>query len=232
LSPFEGGAAPRRPRLEFDHVQIAVHDLDEAANRFARDYGLLAVAGGRHPGRGTGNAIVPLGGSYLELIAVVDDAEAERHPTSVRVRRALETGRTFAGWAARTEDLGATLANLRASGFDVPEGNLVEGRRQRPDGTELSWRSAELVPGGVFTPLPFLIEWQVPAALFPGAGGGNHPSGARGVLSTRLSDPEPDEAFTRVRQLLADDLQCAVQQGLPGVAEIVVDAPAGPLTLR
>jgi hypothetical protein len=138
----------------------------------------------------------------------------------------------FAAWAARTDDLQATLANLRARGFDFPESNLVEGRRRRPDGTELAWRSIELVPGGEFSPLPFLIEWQVSPELFPGADGGTHPSGARGVLATRLSDPEPGHALTRLRQLLTDDFRYTVQRGQRGVAEIVVDAATGPLTLR
>src|SRR5437588_4680677 len=86
-----GGAEGRRPRLQFDHVQVAVGGLDAAAEHFASRYGLMALQGGHHPGRGTGNMIVPLGRSYLELIAVVEESEAESFPTSRRVRRALDS---------------------------------------------------------------------------------------------------------------------------------------------
>jgi hypothetical protein len=62
--------------IELDHVLIAVTDLAEAGNAFAARFGLVSLEGGRHPGWGTANRIVPLGSSYLELIAVVDESEA------------------------------------------------------------------------------------------------------------------------------------------------------------
>jgi hypothetical protein len=203
-----------------------------AIDRFTRDYRLVATAGGRHPGRGTGNAIVPLGDSYLELIAVLDDAEAQRHPTSRRVGRALQTGRTFAAWAARTGDLGRSLTHLGHLGFVLPESHGVEGRRRRPDGVELAWRSAELVSDGEFSPLPFLIEWRVPLDQFPGSLQTIHPSGARGVLSLRVSDPDPDQAMARLGQILGQDFEYTVERGQPGLTEVVLETPAGPLTIR
>ena len=58
--------------LELDHVLIAVDVLDEAGRWIEERHGLTSIQGGRHTGWGTANRIVPLGGSYLELIAVVD----------------------------------------------------------------------------------------------------------------------------------------------------------------
>src|SRR2546423_7961161 len=138
-----GGGAGRRPRLQFDHVQVAVASLDVAAEQFASRYGLLASPGGRHPGRGTANMIVPLGQSYVELIAVVDDSEALPIPTSARVRRAVESGRTFAAWAVRTDDLEETRAAAAALGLRLTSSATVHGRRRRPAGHELAWRSAQ-----------------------------------------------------------------------------------------
>jgi len=227
-----GGAAGRRPRLQFDHVQVAVESLDVAAKDFASRYGLLASPGGRHPGRGTANMIVPLGESYVELIAVVDDSEARSIPTSTRVRRAVESDRTFAAWAVRTDDLEQTRAEAVAEGLRLPSSETVNGLRRRPDGQELAWRSAELVPNGEFSSMPFLIEWQLSPELFPGAAPVAHPSGARGVLSVVLSDPAPQAALSNLRRLLADELDYRVEQGPPGVLEIVLDTPAGPLRLR
>lgn len=209
---------------------MAVADLEEAAVRFTREHGLVALPGGRHPGRGTGNLIVPLGDSYLELIAVVDRDEAEAFPSSLRVAHAVESGRTFAGWAARTTDLAATRRSLLERGLELP--HPAPGSRRRPDGVQLAWRVQELVSEGQFSPLPFLIEWQVPAELFPGAASARHPSGARGVLSLRLADPDPTTAEERLRLVLGEDLDYAVEEGAPGLVEITLDTPAGPLTLR
>jgi hypothetical protein len=58
--------------MEFDHVLIPVADLSGAVTEFERRYGVMSVEGGRHTGWGTANRIVPLGDSYLELVAVVD----------------------------------------------------------------------------------------------------------------------------------------------------------------
>jgi hypothetical protein len=60
--------------MRIDHVILATPDLDATATRLAAEHGLEAVGGGRHEGMGTHNLIVPLGGGYLELLAVADPA--------------------------------------------------------------------------------------------------------------------------------------------------------------
>ena len=67
-------------RLDIDHVLIAVPDLSAAAPSFTARYGLASTEGGHHPAWGTANRIVPLGTSYLELVAVVDEAKAQASP--------------------------------------------------------------------------------------------------------------------------------------------------------
>src|SRR5262245_13448232 len=63
-------------QMELDHVLIAVTDLEEAARGFESRYGLASVDGGRHRDFGTANRIIPLGSTYLELVAVVDPGAA------------------------------------------------------------------------------------------------------------------------------------------------------------
>src|SRR3954449_12439249 len=63
-------------RVRIDHVIWATADLDAAAARLERDHGLRAAGGGVHDGMGTHNRILPLGGGYLELLAVRDPEEA------------------------------------------------------------------------------------------------------------------------------------------------------------
>ena len=55
-------------------------DLQAAAREIEARYGLTSVEGGRHPGWGTAKRIVPLGEIYLELVTVIDEAEAAQSP--------------------------------------------------------------------------------------------------------------------------------------------------------
>ena len=105
--------------LRVDHVVYAVADLDAAAVRVRQAYGLDSVPGGRHERWGTANRIVPLGDQYLELVAVVDPAEAG---TSGFGHHVLERAAGGGGWltfAVATDDLAAIASRL---GLEVDAG--------------------------------------------------------------------------------------------------------------
>jgi len=222
---------PERPRVEIDHVLIAVPDLTEGARRMESTYGLRAVEGGRHPGVGTGNMIVPLGASYLELIAVVDPSEASE--TAARIARTLEEGRMFVTWAARTDRLAELRAQLRNSGIELGEPH--DGARTRPDGVTLRWRTLTLAPPDEAGVLPFLIEWRVPPEQHPAATPVAHPSGARSIRRLRLGDPNPAEAARRLERLLGREIAAVATveaAETPGVLAVEVDTPAGTVVIR
>src|SRR6478672_8078845 len=121
-----------RTVLAIDHVILPVRDLGLEAAELEARYGLASVEGGRHPGWGTANRIVPLGDSYLELIAVVDPAEADRSTFGRWVGGAAR-GLPL-GWAVCTDRIGDEAARL---GLEI-----VAGARDRSDGTRLSWKLA------------------------------------------------------------------------------------------
>ena len=111
--------------MRIDHVIYATQDLDAAAARLESEHGLVADGGGRHAGIGTENRIVPLGGGYLELIAVVDYAEAQRSALGHQLaERIAERREGLMGWVVAVEDVighagrtGAELSTIERSGL-------------------------------------------------------------------------------------------------------------------
>jgi hypothetical protein len=129
-----------------DHVIYATADLDAAARRVESQLGLSSVAGGRHDGHGTHNRIVPLGGGYLELMAVADPEEAAGSPIGGALQaRLADRGDGLFAWC-----VGVTSADAVAERLDLPVTTIArEGLTARLVGV------AEALPNPV---LPFFIE--------------------------------------------------------------------------
>lgn len=161
-------------RARFDHLVVAVEDLDEAAARW-RAAGLDAERGGAHP-VGTENVLVRgPGPAYVELIAAGSD---ESNPWLDRVRSA----RGPISWAVAVDDIDEARTALVAAGFepDPP----VPGSRRTPDGGLLEWRVCDVGGGPYDGSLPFLIEWTTP--MGPG------PADGPVVEWFELTPPDPD----------------------------------------
>ncbi len=147
--------------IAIDHVIILVPDLGWGANQLLDGFGIASVNGGKHAGHGTGNRVVPLGATYLELMAVVDPTEAAGSPLGRWVTANTTADLMPAALCLRTDDIsfiGRVLGEEPAA-----------MSRQRPDGSVLSWRLAGLV--GMLGPnnLPFFIEWNCPPEEHPAA---------------------------------------------------------------
>jgi len=137
------------------------------AEALLADHGLVTIGGGLHTAWGTRNAIVPLAGAYLELVEVADP-DAPLVGFTRRVADVAAAGGGLALWCERVDDIGSEAAER---GYDV-----VPGIRENPDGSVLSWRVAGM-PNACATPvLPFLIQWDDPAAM-PGDIAVDHPCG-------------------------------------------------------
>jgi len=192
-------------RLELDHVLIAVDDLATAAEEVDRRLGLASVAGGRHPGWGTANRIVPLGTSYLELIAVVDAAEAEESSIGRWVGSGSDGSRLL-GWAVRPRDLDAVARRL-----GLP---ISAGSRQAPGGEQLRWRSAGVERAASEPCLPFFIEW-LPETRFPGLAA---PS------STSIRELQLTGDIQRLAEWLGPhDLPITVSPGRAGIVALALE---------
>lgn len=168
------------PLAAIDHLIIGVSNLDEGIAAFTAATGVVAVRGGKHPTRGTENALVALGnGTYLEIIA--PQAEAPDDNPMVKSLRAL-TKPTTVGWALRVNDAPAVRARLVAAGFEVTEPR--PGSRRTPSGEMLEWTTFGLAKEASDA-VPFLIQWSA-ATPHPSA---TSPAGC--VLeSFEIQDPE------------------------------------------
>jgi len=165
-----------------DHLVYAAPDLEEAIADLEKRLGVRATPGGRHPGRGTRNALIALShSSYLEILAPDPDQPRRPGDSLWFGLDALKTPR-LAAWAARGTDLERLAAEAERRGTRL--GKVMSGSRSRPDGVLLSWTLTDptvLVGGGI---VPFFIDW----------GDSPHPAGtaAPGATLIRLRAEHPD----------------------------------------
>jgi len=205
--------------VRIDHVVYATSDLDEAAERFRRAFGLDSSAGGRHPGWGTANRIVPLGDDYLELIAVVDRATAEATGFGRSILQGARAGGAWVTMAVSTDGLNDEAARL---GLEV-----VAGLRERPDGSEIRWRSAGLEDPRRESWMPFFLQWDVPAELHPGRTRAGHGIRVDGIARVNVGG---DEAGLR-DWLGGDELPIRVVEGSPGIRSVAIATVDGELVI-
>ena len=200
---------------------ISVTELDAAARELEARHGLSSVEGGRHAGWGAANRIVPLGDTYLELIAVVEEDEGARSVFGRWIADGLRSGpgRPL-GWVARTDRLDEVADRL---------GRVVSsGSRPARDGRVLRWRLAGAEEAAAEPAFPFFVEWGEGTPL-PGRTPVAHPAGEVRLTGLRLSgDPE------RVEHWLGADssLPIAVTPGPPAVTGVVLETSEGELVLQ
>ncbi|HEX6222144.1 MAG TPA: VOC family protein [Acidimicrobiia bacterium] len=169
--------------LELDHVIVCVADLDSAATTFEERFGVRAVGGGRHPGHGTENRIIPLGVNYIELLAVADDDEAAGSPFGTWA--ALQAhGADAKAVCLRTDDLDEVCARLGLEASSMS--------RTTADGQRLAWRVAGL-EHALPRLLPFFIQWDVPPDLHPGRVTVDHPAVDARLTSVAILGDHVDE---------------------------------------
>ena len=160
----------------FDHLVIAVPDLEEYVEQSSARLGVRAIDGGAHPGLGTANALLglelgddltaslglkPENGAnphtYLEILG----PDPEQDPALAAGRLAGITAPTVQRWAIRPDDFdGVVTAAARAREPRVDLGEVHDMTRRRPDGEVLDWRLTRRTPLPWSGIQPFLIDWK------------------------------------------------------------------------
>ena len=164
--------------------------------------------------------IMPLaGGTYLEVVEVLDHPASDKAPFGQAVRARSELGGGWLGWVVSVDDI--TVAERRL-GREAAHGN-----RYRPDGTELTWKQIG-VNGLLSDPqLPFFIEWDSPRELHPSNGA--DPAYSLACLEI-AGDPQ------RVSEWLGETVEAPLEDvkvewvapnGTPGIVAVSFLTPNG-----
>ena len=196
---------------------VLVTDLANARRRFEA-LGFSVLDGGRHPGRGTANLIVPLGGQYLELLAIVDEAEARSSPQGRPVMAALSAhGPGLARWSVEPVAIAAAAARV---------GDPVERReRTRPDGTSVRWRSVAVDRAWAEPWRCAFMSWDSPD-MHPGDSPVVHPNGATGFSRLHVVVPDLRAALAWLGGRVPPG--AVVEPGpRPGVRTLRISSPSG-----
>jgi hypothetical protein len=139
-----------------DHLIVGVADLDAGITWFEQRTGVKPVVGGSHPGRGTRNALMSLGGrQYLEVLSV-DPAQDPNLRPALRV---LKEPRVI-GWAAATTNIADVAARVKSAALTAV--GPRPGSRNRPDGSQIKWTTLAVqhkLARDPDDPVPFFIEW-------------------------------------------------------------------------
>ncbi|TMR06933.1 VOC family protein [Actinomadura soli] len=186
-------------RPEFDHLMIAVADLDTAAARY-RGLGFDVRAGGRHHALGTENVIIPFrAGRYIELIGVRD---------AVAARRRLNEGARFVElvdaydeipliFVLRAGDLEDVRARLDSAGIAM--GGPDRLSRDDPAGRAVAFSVLQPGAGPWRRGFPSFIDWG--DAPLPAAVPGDHPNGATDITALDVLVPRVEPHMRHYRAL-------------------------------
>ncbi|MDK1011185.1 MAG: VOC family protein [Actinomycetota bacterium] len=173
-----------------DHLVFATPDLDEGIRLIERVFDAHVTPGGRHKHWGTRNALVSLGETtYLEIIGPDPERSTRETPHLFRIDQIDEP--RLVTWAAKGANLSGIVASARSRGVDL--GDISQGSRLLPDGTELRWRLTDPYAERVGGVIPFFVDW----------GETTHPATALPsqceLITVNLEHPHPEQAERAMR---------------------------------
>jgi len=140
--------------MRLDHVSyVASHDqISDVVNRIGSQIRTAFVDGGIHPKFGTRNFTAPLlNGQYIEVVCPLDHPATEVTPFGRAVKKKADEGGGWLTWVFNTNSLEEIEGRIGR--------NYVEGKRRKPDGTELLWKQIGVLATLEKSELPFFIEW-------------------------------------------------------------------------
>jgi catechol 2,3-dioxygenase-like lactoylglutathione lyase family enzyme len=207
----------------FDHLVLATNDLD-AAGAFYEHLGFKVGTRNRHPW-GTENRIVQFRGSFLELIAVGEDAAIPPHGEGVFsfgafVRDYLDTFEGLAMLVLESKDALADNTDFEKSGIGGFKPFFFERKGVRPDGTPVEVSFSLAFAKNALSPCAgFFVCQQYRPENFWNIAAQQHPNGAAGISEVMMIAENPaDHAeflshFTGQREMQSTSAGLSVETG-------------------
>ena len=208
--------------MRLDHLSFAAtpDGLATTAQRIGQLLGTEFVDGGVHPRFGTRNMILPLGGgTYLEVVEVLDHPASDKAPFGQAVRARSAAGGGWLGWVVAVDDITDVETRLGRE--------AVKGNRHLPNGEELLWQQIGVNSLITDPQLPFFIEWASPASMHPSNGA--NPEFSLATLEI-AGDPQ------RVSEWLGETVEAPLEDvkvewvapnGTPGINAVQIQTPSG-----
>ena len=208
--------------MRLDHISFAAtpDGLASTAQRIGELLGKEFVNGGVHPRFGTRNMILPLdGGTYLEIVEVLDHPASDKAPFGQAVRARSAAGGGWLGWVVAVDHIVQVETRLGRE--------AVKGNRHLPNGEELLWRQIGVNSLISDPQLPFFIEWTSPASMHPSNGAA--PEFSLATLEI-AGDPQ------RVSEWLGETVEAPLEDvkvewvapnGTPGILAAQFQTPSG-----
>jgi hypothetical protein len=176
--------------MQLDHLVWAAPSLDEAVAAFADMSGVTAMAGGRHMGIGSRNALADLGSRIYLAIDGPDEEQAPADNYGATLKALA--GPMLTRFAVQTEDLAAAQAVLSRHGF---ASEVKPGGRTGANGETHAWQTLAVADRTLGAGMPIIKTWLTP----------HHPSseapGGCRLVTLSVEHPRPDDL-----QRLYDDL--------------------------
>lgn len=213
----------REAKDAVDHLVLGVSELQSGIEWFEQKTGVRPLIGGVHPGRGTQNALVSLGGrQYLEILA--PDPQQAGHERAAELLK-LSTPR-FVLWASATNEIDTLADNAKAAKLAIA--GPADGSRMRPDGKLLKWRSLNVAREAdkdfiYFNILPFFIQWDKDS-LHPSQ---DSPKGCL-LLSLNFGHSEAESISTVMKTL---GIKAKIKQAASPTIEATLKTPRGKIKL-
>jgi len=175
-----------------DHLIYFAPDLESGMDDIEKLLGVRPIVGGHHPDYGTHNALLAFGPTtYLEIIAADPDLPA---PSRGKLFAEYEAdGPRLLTWVMREENIDSVASFATAAGVDM--GAITPGKRQKSDGSFVSWKASDPYAMHFDGPIPFMISWgdtPHPATSAPLGGC---------LLDLTFEHPSPDDVKTALAAL-------------------------------
>ncbi|OAN44474.1 VOC family protein [Magnetospirillum moscoviense] len=168
-----------------DHAVIAVRDLNQAAETFAR-LGFTLTPKGVHSEWGTANHCIMFGQDYIALQAAEGaGSEAE----SLRAYTAQHEG--LIGIAIGSDNGAAAIESLRRAGLDVPDPASLSRKLETPKGTATLMFSETLLPAEATPGVRSRLVQHITAERERFPEWMAHPNGAFGIAAITAIIDEP-----------------------------------------